>query len=346
MFGLVFNPWFWEQKIIPLAYRNRFRVNADIVPATAEERAQFVSINPNFRVQFGDKEEPASAFLRFAAVEGEKKAQLNNDISLNPLENSQEVIAALQDKKIAGVELTLFSASVDGLSMLDNNSDFEEDEELVRIARELLGEEMEEGSFSGEIEEVEAKKEEIVTETIADRENDQDIVKNMAVAPDVDIKYLIEAGRGIKSQIIVGDRAHFDTACLSALSQGVSELCDVPRNRFSFLLSLDPGLSLEKSKVSIDGGTRGSYYVKDSNGNFLMRLANPQVKDKDNQVITDLDFTLEPASVGGEEAPGYYILTFSVGLDWLTSSKRQYPVTIESGFFVDHGDLFLPAMVE
>ncbi|MDR0462601.1 MAG: hypothetical protein LBG64_00015, partial [Pseudomonadales bacterium] len=247
-FGVIFNPWFWELDVVPMFYRNRFRINADIIPAAREERAMFVSINPQFRVQFGDRENPYSAFLRFSAVEGDRSARLNNEINLNPFENTSEVIAALQDSRVFGVELTLFSTTIYGMPTLAT-SDLDEHEELIRLARELLGEE--EATPSSEIADIEERRQRIQTETIALRENNQDVVRNMSVAPDIDISYHIEAGRGIRSQIIIGDREHYDTACLSALSQGVSELCDLPRNRFSFLLDLDPGLSLHRSRVSV-----------------------------------------------------------------------------------------------
>jgi hypothetical protein len=345
-FGTALNPWFWSQSIVPASLRNKFLANADIIPAAKEERAIFVAANPNFRVQFGDKADPTTAFLRFAAVTGDEKTKLSNEITANPFQNSAAVLAALQDKRISGVELTLFSALIDETSLFQNSSsltsdEFTTDEELIRLAKELLGEDLA-ATPSTDLPQAQTRaKEVITTQTLALRENNQDVVKNLAVAPDVDINYTIEAGQGVKQQILIGDRDHFDTACLSALSQGVSELCDLPRNRFSFLLALDPGLSLQKSLVAVDSGTHGSYYVTDPAGNFLLRFANPQATDAAGATLPDLHYTLEPATVAGEIAPGFYILTIDSDLSWLTSSKRHFPITIETGFYLDHGDLLL-----
>jgi hypothetical protein len=220
------------------------------------------------------------------------------------------------------------------------SSSLDEDEELVRLAREMLGESSEVVETS-ELTQVRAKAERIATQTIAVRENGLDVVKNIAVAPDVDINYTLRAGRGIEAQIILGDRAHFDAACLSALSQGVNELCDLPRNRFTFLVALDPGLQLERSLVSLDSGTRGSYFVSDWQGNYVMRLANPVASDRAGNTLNEPKFAIEPAQVGGEIAPGFYIMTVEVDLHWLTMSNRVYPVTVATGFYVDHGDLLM-----
>ena len=336
--GTALNPAFWSQAIMPNHIRGKFLANADIVPAAKEENALFVSVNPNFRAQFGDKNNPHAAFLRFAAVAGQLDGKINNAVSLNPFENTAQVISALGDQEVAGVELTLISASLRTSDPKSLGNSLGEDEELLRLAREMLGESNEVLGDS-ELTTAQAQAEKIQTQTVAQRENGLDVVKNLAVAPDVDINYTLRAGQGITTSIVLGDRQGFDVACLSALSQGMSELCDLPRNYFSFLLTLDPGLQLEKSLVSLDSGTRGSYFISDSQGNYVMRLQNPAALDKAGNVLSEADFALEPAQLGGEVVPGFYIMTVELDLNWLTAASRSYPVTVTSGFYVNHGDL-------
>jgi hypothetical protein len=77
-----------------------------------------------------------------------------------------------------------------------------------------------------------------------------------------------------------------------------------------------------------------------------MRLKNPAVTDRAGNVLNNFGFSLEPARLGSEAVPGFYIMNLNIDLQWLITANRVYPVTISTGFYVDHGDLLMVGSTE
>ena len=321
---------------MPEKIKNNFLLNAKIIPASDDDRSQFLAINPGFRAEFGDKEASESAFLRFEVTEASAEGELTGDVVDNLFGDWKQFRSALT-KYQPGIEWQLFSVGIDETQMATTT--LGEDEEILRLLKEIKGEAVIEKE-TVEVEAALSEKENVKTSTVVRREQGYDVVENLNVAEAVDLAYQIEPGRGILSKIILGDRKNFDTACLQLLSLGVSEDgCDLPNNRFSFLLKLDTGENLVASPLSIDEGESGSYYVK-RNEKVLLRLANPTLSDAEGRTSGAVDWTIRPAEIAGVESEDYFVATLTVDLNWLLADERRFPVTVTGGFFVDGLDFF------
>lgn len=332
--------WFWTLPFIPAVLRANFQLNANIIPASDKSRAQFVAINPGFRAEFGDKENPTSAYLRFEKTNTTTKdTSKNADVNANLLD-SLAIIQLTSDYQ-PGLQWQLFNIGIDE-TQLTTDTHLSQDSEALSIARELLGETIV-AEPTDNLETVAHDREKITTQTVVDRFQGYDQVTNMAVAPDVDLKYTVLPGKGINSTIWIGDRPNFDTACLQMLSlTGSNAGCNLPSNKFSFLLQLDNGQKLIHDPLAIDQSQHGTYYVVDEQGHYLIRLGNPTLIDADGQRSEAVTMDIRPGQVGGSAVANFYIVTFTADLGWLIDSSRVFPVQIDSGFYVDGGGLFAP----
>ncbi|MDO5561599.1 MAG: hypothetical protein Q4G02_02380 [bacterium] len=332
---VVSSSWFLSLPFIPQNIRNHFLINANIFPASDDSRSQFLAINPGFRAEFGDKDNPTNAFLRFEVTQASDSAQANGDVNRNLLENWTNVYEAFKEYQ-PGVEWQLFLTGVDESEM--SQTAIGEDEEILRLMKELSGDQVI-SETPTEMAQVLSDKENIVTQTQVSRQDGYDLVENLAVAPDVDLTYTIKPGKGVENTIVLGDRKDFDTACLQLLSLGLAgQDCDLPDNKFSFLLKLDAGQKLIYSPLAIDDG-KGTYYVQRED-QPLLRLANPALVDAQGAKSTAVKFEIQPAAVDGVETQDYYIATITANLSWLLEKDRQYPVKISSGLFVDKLNFF------
>ncbi len=340
LFLIISSTWFLDLPFIPDSLRKNFRLNATIVPASDDSRSLFVAINPGFRAEFGDRDNPTSAFLRFEAtrVEASSSAQVSGDIDRNLLDQFSNLYQALQSYQ-PGFSWQLFSVGLDETQVF-TQTDLGQDEEVRRLTREILGQALV-ASASSDLGQVISEKKNVSTTTQVKRYQGYDVVENLAVAPDVDLQYSVLPAQGIKSEILIGDRQNFDTACLKLLSlTGSSQGCDLPSNRFSFLLELDSGQRLVHSPLSIDDSSHGTYYIVDEKNKFLSRLANPALKDGAGISSQKVNLEVRKGQISGQETDNFYILTIIADLNWLLDSQRTFPVTINSGFFVNHGALF------
>ena len=339
----LFGHWFWRLPFIPDAWRANFHLNANILPASDDSRAQYLAINPGFRAEFGDKNNPTSSFLRFEKTASVASTDENRDVDPNLLD-SLSVLQANQDYQ-PGIEWQLFSVGIDE-SQLDQGTIIGSDEEILRITRELLGEQLV-ASDETDLEQAQVQHEQIQTETVVTRKQGYDQVSNRAVADDVDITYTVIPGSGIQQEIVIGDRDYFDTACLQLLSLTGSDVsCNLPSNKFSFLLQLDDGLKLEHTPLAIDDSQQGTYYLTDRDGNYLMRLGNPVLTDQAGHSSPAINFEIRPGEVGGVAIDNYYIVTLTPNLGWLIDSERQFPVSGKSGFYTDGAEFFPTAPTE
>ena len=331
--------WLWRLPFMPEQWRNRFVLNANIIPASDDARSMFIALNPGFRAEFGDKQNPRSAFLRFEKTPNPvaATASADADVSRNLLD-SFNAYQVLQDYQ-PGIEWQLFSVGVDE-QQLQDGTQLASDQEILQLTKQILGEELV-ATASTDLPAVEQQKESIVTETVVTREQGYDVVANRNVAEGVDLQYVVVPGQGIKSDIVIGDREGFDTACLKLLSvTGVDAACNLPRNKFSFLLQLDAGQKLIHTPLSIDQSQSGTYFIVDDKQKYLLRLANPQLIDAAGNSSRLLDWEVRPGQVGGSDVDGYYIVTMTANLSWLIDSQRQFPVTLSSGFYVDGDEFF------
>ncbi len=335
LLALVSSRYFWSLPFVPASVQNSLAINASIFPAGADSRALFLAVNPGFRAKFGDKEMAESAFLRFEVL-GEAEASAGTGVNPSAFVDLSEVYQSFQEYQ-PGFTYQLFSTGVDQSQVFEQGlveNELAWDFFLEGSETELVA------SEEPELAVVLSERDQVKTETVVKREDGYDWVENLEVGVDTDLTYKIEPGRGLTNQIIIGDRADFDTACLQLLSLGIpSSECDLPNNRFSFLIQVDPGMELEHSPLSIDGGRAGSYYLR-SGDEVLARLANPSLRDAGGAESESVSLEVTSASVGGEEAEGYYIATIVADLDWLLESERTFPVTIESGFYLDNLEFF------
>lgn len=335
LFFIFSSRFFWSASFIPQTIKNSLFLNASIFPASDDSRSLFLSVNPHFRAEFGDKDASTAAFVRFEVTDN-ASASATTDIDQNPLISWQKVYQALQTYQ-PGIEWQLFATSVDetqfsALALTD-------DQEILRLFRDQVAVTIN-NDQSTEVAQVLSQKQNILTKTQVSRRLGYDLVENLAVAPDTDLTYQIDPVKGLFNQIIIGDRQDFDTACLRLLSLGIASTnCDLPNNRFSFLLKLDSGSTLIHSPLSIDQGQRGSYYILRDN-QPLLRFANPVMSDAGGTTSNDIDFTFTPASVAGQTVTDYYIVTITGNLNWLLDSKRQFPVRLQTGFLIDQLNFF------
>ena len=332
----------WRLPFIPENWRAHFELNANILPASDDARSQFVAINPGFRAEFGDKDNPASAFLRFERTKEVSTVSADSssgdrDINANLLDTLTTL--STQTDYQPGIQWQLFSASIDE-SQLGTSTTLNVDEELLKITKEVLGEQLEATSET-DLQVIKIAQETITTQTTVSRFQGYDQVDNQAVADDVDLHYVVDPGHGIAQTISIGDRPNFDTACLKLLSLTGSDVtCNLPNNKFSFLLQLDDGLEIKHTPLAVDQSQQGTYYVVDRDGRYLLRLGNPLATDAAGQTMI-ADFQLRPGEIDGSTIDGYYIATITVNLGWLVDSHRQFPVNIKSGFFIDKPEFFI-----
>jgi len=330
--------WFWTLPFMPERWRANFQLSANILPASDDSRAQFLAINPGFRAEFGDKQNPTSAFLRF---EKTKTTLENTDRDINANLIDQLAIAQLLSDYQPGLEWQLFNVSIDE-THLDHGQTLAADQEILDIAHDLL----DTSTISPEstdLEQAVAAAEKIQTETVVARHQGFDTVQNLEVAPNVDLQYTVLPGKGINSSIIIGDRRNFDTACLQMLSLTGSEAgCNLPSNKFSFLLQLDEGQKLAHDPLSVDSSQTGTYYITDEQGQFLYRLGNPQLHDAAGNTTAAVGMEIRPGQVGGQDIANFYIVTYTADLGWLIDSARTFPASLKTGFYIDGQELFTP----
>ncbi len=335
LFFIFSSRFFWSLPFIPATIKNSLFLNANIFPASDDSRSLFLSVNPHFRAEFGDKEASTAAFIRFEVADN-ASASATADVEQNQLIKWQKVYQAFQTYQ-PGIEWQLFATSVDETEFKALN--LTTDQEILRLFHNQTSAIISDDQPT-EIAQVLSQKQNIVTKTQISRRLGFDLIENLAVAPDIDLTYQINPNQGLVNQIVIGDRQDFDTACLQLLNLGiVSTNCDLPENRFSFLLKLDEGSTLVHSPLSIDQGQQGSYYILRDN-QPLLRFANPVMSDAGGATSHDLSFTFTPASLNGQTLNNYYIVTLTGNLNWLLDSQRKFPVRLETGFFIDQLNFF------
>ena len=343
LLGILTSRWFWSLPFIPARWRDNFTLNANILPASDDSRSLFVAINPGFLAEFGDKDNPTSAFLRFEKTATSNEESVNADVNRNTWD-SVLVTAALHDYQ-PGFSWQLFSVGIDETQWRAQTT-LAADEQVSEIAHELLGEQLV-ATTTADLEVIDTQKQAIKTETVVERFQGYDVVNNRAVADDVDLRYLVVPGKGIRSEVLIGDRDDFNTACLKLLSlTGSDDDCRLPYNKLSFLLELDHGQRLIHSPLAIDGSNYGTYYVVDDEDRYIARLGNFAMTDQSGDRSDALTIEVRPGEVAGQAIDGFAVVTLTVDLNWLLDEARQFPVTVSGGFYVDGADIFSGELTE
>ncbi len=343
LFLLFSSRFFWQLPFIPASIKNSLSLNASIFPASDDSRSLFLSVNPNFRAEFGDREATSSAFLRFEVTDAHSASVSSNllgnsDIDTNTLVSWDQLYQAFQTYQ-PGIEWQLFSVGIDETQLQAQK--LGTDTEILRLLQDQSsGTQSLISATPTDVATVLSYKENVTTKTQVSRQQGYDVIENLAVAKDIDLAYKIDPGQGITQQIIIGDRQNFDTACLQLLSLGLPVTdCDLPNNRFAFLLKLDEGQTLIHSPLSIDSGVSGTYYVSDGNAP-LLRFTNPVLTDNKGASSPAVTFTIVPATLDGQIAPNYYVATITADLGWLLDSSRQFPLTVSNGFSLSSLNFF------
>lgn len=338
--GLFLSGWWWSNSSLGKLLLNRFTLNAHILPASSQSRSLFVSINPNFRAEFGAKDNPTAALLRFETILQEQAHSASNAaIKKNLWENLTNLPGQFRDY-YPGIEWQLFATGLDEkeIAKLDLTSG---DADTFALAKKLLSDRLVEDKQ--QIPQVLSQKEHIKTTTQLKREQGIDIVENLAVADNVDLAYQVLPGKGIASEIIIGDRQGFDPSCLALLElTGESKSCHLPTNSFSFLLQTDEGVKLNHTPLSIDGGRSGTYYFTNQDGKFLLRLGNWQLVDAKGQKSQQVEFSLKQGEIDNLPTSNYYVVNLVGDLNWLLDENRVYPVKLQGGIFTSDGEFFAP----
>jgi hypothetical protein len=319
-------------------WQNNFRLNAAILPASDDSRSLYLTLNPGFRAEFGDRANPTSAFLRFEVIKA-TSALTKKSADINPnFFNTFQTATALNTYQ-PGIQWQLFSVGIDE-QQVDSAQILGNTPELAAATKHILAPNLI-ATTSTQINDVLSDKQNITTQYALTRHQGYDQLENLAVAENTDLTYTIIPGVGVEMSIIIGDRQDFNTACFKLLSlTGSTASCHLPVNRFSFLLQLDPEQTLAHTPLTLDGGEQGTDYILDSNGEFLLRLGNWRLSDAAGNTSQALTLTLRPGLVGDTPAPGYYIVTLVADFNWLLSNERVFPVKLQSGFYRDYGEFF------
>lgn len=315
----------------------KFQLNAKVFPASDRSRSLYLAVNPNFRAEFGAKDEPTSAWLRFEVTKENNQETNNSEVQPNLWESLTNLPQQFREY-YPGIEWQLFSLGISEEQITTANN--LPAANSLQLAKEILGDKF--ASPTADINQVLSQKNNITTHTQVRHENAYDVVENLAVGKNTDLNYHLLPGVGIESEIVIGDRSNFDTTCLQLLSlSGQADDCQLPYNRFSFLLQTDNGVNLQHSPLSIDGGDNGTYYFTKNSQQYLFRLANWQATDAMGAKSQQIKFNIRQGEINGEATPNLYIVTLTLDLNWLLDKQRVYPVKLRGGMLNSDEALFL-----
>lgn len=288
----------------------RILPNSDISADNAVE-GKYASVNPDFRVEFGDKNGENDAQIRFVATSTSK----------NPFENDsektlwQKVKSLFVRNKPAGVTMVLSKSEVKGVS---NNISEAVGVDPSDMEREYIPTSSVELTTLGR--------------SISTGEDDSvDTVITKDVADGVDVEYQILEGLGLKEEIVLRWRDEFDRSCYENVSedQNVSDICAVPVNTYTFNLELDEGVKLKRSSHSYNGSPRGKYYFTDKDDNYLAHFLPSFAVDENGASTTAVRLSANRVS------EYKYQITVSLDYDWLLSPERAFPVRIDPSIVHD-----------
>jgi hypothetical protein len=285
------------------------KINDDIFVLDSNNPALYANINPNFEVNFGQKEDPEKQWIRF-----ESDPTINNPFASEKPNFFKKIINNVIPKKSLGVEMSLIGLEVDETKS-KNLNDYDS---KVQTVAEILGTEEVETSTAL----IEMGRE------IGVYEDDQIISKetivNESVSDGIDLEYQILAGIGLKEEIVLQSLEAFGSECLEDVSK-----CQLPLNQYTFDLKLDEGVVLKEGLYTVKGKTTTSYYFENEKGEYLSHFLPSFAIDGSGMKTYDVDLKIE-------EVDGYnYEIVVTVDLDWLLSSERTFPIRIDPSIVHD-----------
>jgi len=271
--------------------------------------ALYSNENPTFVVDFGNKEDPNSQWIRFEASSSD----------VNPFKTKNKNIFTeianifTQDKK-SGIEMSL--KGID-FSETRNTKILELGEDIKNVA-DILGTD----DIKTSTQVIESGRD------IAIPENEQNISKptivNSNVADGVDVEYQILEGKGLKEEIILQNLDSFSDECKSDLTK-----CKLPLNTYTFDLKMDQGVRLDEGWYLVDGKTTQVYYFTDSDGKYLAHFLPSFAEDSNGNKTSNVDLNVAQTDNGD------YEITVTVDSDWLLDANRVYPVRIDPSIVHD-----------
>ena len=279
----------------------------DLIITTSEGVALFSNENPNFKVDFGSKENPQGQVVRFEA-----EAAKDNPFEEKTKKSIFTKLAELfTPKKKVGIEMSLvgvnfsetekttdatLASNIQTVADILGTDDVETSTNLIDMGREI-------GEYDTE-------------DTIS-----KQTVVNSNVANGIDLEYQILSGLGLKEEIVIND--------LEAYADSCGDGCSLPLNKFEFDLSVDDGVVLKKGWFTVEGQSTEIYYFVDGNGKYLAHFLPSYAVDKSGDKTYEVDLYIQEYSVGRFRA------VVTVDSEWLLSEDRAYPIRIDPSIVHD-----------
>lgn len=359
-----------------LAPKRIVRAN-ELIEADEYGRAMFVNENPNFKVEFGDQDNPTKHHVRFEAVpsgenpfaEGESTQieQITTDNTDKGFVESVKNLFGLRSSKRSGIEFSLVEASIAENTQIEQiNTDNTDETDLLDLSPSVesvslsptqqrildnLNEEIEKiaqesATISARLEEIKEDTKEIVTEAreiyaqtelISSSQNNaetnaeergKDVITNREVIPGVDVEYEILAGKGVKEEIIIKQQEGFGAECVQNLTQKDAEFsgCQLPKNTYTFQLTLDPGVQLHRTFTGTKDRPAGLWYFTDEQGRYLGHFLPPFAVDSAENKTNNVKLDIQRDSASSSAS---FRAILTVDLEWLLSPDRTYPIRID-----------------
>ena len=282
----------------------------DRILKTSNGTALYSNENPTFKVDFGNKENPDSQYVRFETIAS----------STNPFEglNKKNIFTILKEiftsKKKTGIEMSIQAAN---FSETTKTSSSNKDVELKKVA-DILG--------TSNIKTQTTLVESGYNSTAS--QNEQNISKptviNSAVSEGIDFEYQIINGKGIKENIVIQSLDSFSTECNSDFSN-----CKLPLNEYVFNLKVDEGVQLKSGWYTVDGKSQYIYYFVDRNGNYIAHFLPSYAEDSVGNKTFNVSMVIT------DKGDNSYEVKVTLDSDWMLSSDRVYPIRIDPSIVHD-----------
>lgn len=334
---------------INLLYLNT-KANANISESNKSSNALFININPKFKVEFGDKSNPTKPTVKFSAapadlnpITGESANMPNSSILDNILSvikpevlsnlNESYIEFSLSNAKVAAENVTVTTGSRE-----PNKSTTQNLSELVTssINSKLQSLEKENANLTDKIQDLKSqindlvtnKKDIFATTDLIEEKDNKDFILNKAILAGVDAKYSIQAGKGVKEEIIINKLPSYDSKCYENIPldqiTNLQELCSIPMNQYVFDLKLDRDVKVNRSITTTKNNPVPTWYFTDYYGRYLAHIEPPFAYDKNGVKTNNVSVIIEDSKI---------ILT--VDIKWLLDPARVYPITIDPNIIHD-----------
>lgn len=279
----------------------------DLIVTTSDGVALFSNENPEFKVDFGSKENPQGQIIRFEA-----QASNENPFEVEGKKSIFTIIAELfKPKSKVGIEMSLVGIDFSETGKTQNATLASN----IQTVAEILGTDQVETSTNL----IDMGRE--VGSLDTEESVSKPTIVNSNVANGIDLEYQILAGYGLKEEIVIND--------LEAYAESCGDGCSLPLNKFEFNLSVDDGVVLKKGWFTVEGQSTEIYYFVDGDGKYLAHFLPSYAVDKEGEKTYEVDLDIQEYSVGKFKA------VVTVDSEWLLSGDRVYPIRIDPSIVHD-----------